>query len=133
MMKKVLIEKMAAKYFLGSHPYPKIEGELIVFKPQKNDQTQGKDVILLRDYSLRKRIETTPKSNYVQDSLAKMAKAPLKSSKDRKNDEEKDAEKEKEPMPNMQCLEVDIEDPLSSDEWNNFIGVVEETKGLGWF
>ena len=125
---------MAAKYFLGSHPYPKIEGELIVFKPQKNDQTQGKDVILLRDYSLRKRIETTPKNNnYVQDNLAKKTKAPLKSSKDRKDDEEKDAEKEKEPMPNMQCLEVDIEDPLSKEEWNNFIGVVEETKGLGWF
>ena len=124
---------MAAKYFLGSHPYPKIEGELIVFKPQKNDQTQGKDVILLRDYSLRKRIETTPKNNYVQDNLAKKTKAPLKGSKDRKDDEEKEAEKEKEPMPNMQCLEVDIEDPLSKEEWNNFIGVVEETKGLGWF
>ena len=104
-----------------------------MFKPQKNDQTQGKEVILLRDYSLRKRIETTPKSNYVVDNLAKKTKAPLKSSKDRKDDEEKEAEKEKEPMPNMQCLEVDIEDPLSRDEWNNFIAVVNETEGLGWF
>ena len=50
MMKKVLIEKMAAKYFLASHPFPKIEGEMIVFKPKKNDQNQGKDVIIYRDY-----------------------------------------------------------------------------------
>jgi len=33
LMKKALIEKMAAKYFLSSHPYPKIEGEMIIFKP----------------------------------------------------------------------------------------------------
>ena len=33
----------------------------------------------------------------------------------------------------MQCLEVDLEEPLSSEEWNNFIAVVQETQGLGWF
>ena len=37
MMKKVLIEKMQAKYFLASHPYPKIEGEMVIFKPHKAD------------------------------------------------------------------------------------------------
>ena len=37
MMKKVLIEKMAGKYFLASHPYPKIEGEMVIFKPKKSD------------------------------------------------------------------------------------------------
>ena len=58
MMKKVLIEKFENKYFLASHPYPKIEGEMIIFKPVKDDQTQGKDVIVYSDYSLRKRIET---------------------------------------------------------------------------
>jgi hypothetical protein len=61
MIKKVLIEKMDGKWFLASHPYPKIEGEMIIFKPKKGDQTQGKDAIVYRDFSLRKRIETTPK------------------------------------------------------------------------
>ena len=38
MMKKVLIEKhMQHKYVLASHPYPKLEGEMIVFKPKKED------------------------------------------------------------------------------------------------
>ena len=37
MMKKVLIEKLPAKYFLASHPYPKIEGEMVIFLPRKDD------------------------------------------------------------------------------------------------
>ena len=38
MMKKVLIEKfMPFKYVLTSHPYPKHEGEMIIFKPKKED------------------------------------------------------------------------------------------------
>lgn len=61
MMKKALIEKLDAKYFLASHPYPKLEGEMVIFKPKKADQTKGKDVIVYRDFSLRKRLETTPK------------------------------------------------------------------------
>ena len=35
MMKKVLIDKMPAKYFLASHPFPRIPGEMIVFRPRK--------------------------------------------------------------------------------------------------
>jgi len=42
------------------HPYPRLEGEMLIFMPKKEDQTKGKDVIVYRDYSLRKRIETTP-------------------------------------------------------------------------
>ena len=61
-------------------------------------------------------------------------KPPLKSSKARQAEqEEEQEEKEKEPEAKLQCLEVDIEDPLSREEWNNFIAVIEETKGLGWF
>ena len=37
MMKKCLIDKLPAKYFLASHPFPKIEGEMIVFRPRKQD------------------------------------------------------------------------------------------------
>ena len=33
----------------------------------------------------------------------------------------------------MQCLEIDISIPLTNDEWNNLLEVVDETQGLGWF
>ena len=39
MMKKALIEKMKSGYFIASHPFPKIDGELLIFKPLKGDQT----------------------------------------------------------------------------------------------
>ena len=55
-VKKILIDKMPGKYFLSAHPYPKIDGEMFILKPQKKDQT-SKDAITYRDYSLRKRIE----------------------------------------------------------------------------
>lgn len=124
MMKKVLIEKMQAKWFLASHPYPRIEGEMIVFKPKKEDQTQGKDVIIYRDYSLRKRVETTPRNVIEQQAMRK------KASKLGKKDDDK---KEDEPEPKLQCLEIDTTDPLLGNEWVNFAQVIDETQGLGWF
>ena len=126
MMKKGLIEKLPAKYFLASHPFPKLEGEMVVFKPRKEDQDpEDKKVIVYRDFSLRKRIETTPKTNYVTDSLNKKKRGgPIK----------KEEEKvEVEHQPNLQCLEVDITAPLTREEWNNLVNVLEETQGLGWF
>ena len=33
MMKKILIEKLEAKFLLAVHPFPRIEGEMIIFKP----------------------------------------------------------------------------------------------------
>lgn len=125
-MKKVLIEKLPAKYFLASHPYPKLEGEMIIFKPRKEDQDpEDKSVIIYRDFSLRKRIETMPKSNYTTENLAKKKRGgPIK----------KEEEKvEPEHQPSLQCLEVDITNPLSREEWNNLVNVLEETQGLGWF
>lgn len=38
-----------------------------------------------------------------------------------------DAEKTK-----MQCLQIDIETPLSQIDWINFSTVIRETNGLGW-
>ena len=87
MMKKVLIEKMSGKFFLASHPYPKIEGEMIIFKPKKGDQTQGKDVIVYRDFSLRKRIETVAKPNALENAMSKKT-----SKAGKKTDEKEKAE-----------------------------------------
>ena len=60
MMKKNLIEKLEQKYLLVSHPYPQVEGQMMIFLPKKDDQSES-DQIIYRDYSLRKRIETTIK------------------------------------------------------------------------
>ena len=125
MIKKVLIEKLASKFFLAVHPFPRLEGEMLIFKPKKKDQTKGKDIIVYRDYSLRKRIETTPQA--IKEQIA----AKKKQEKMRKKDD--DDKKEKEPEPFMDCLEVDITDPLNKTEWTNFCKVIEETQGLGWF
>ena len=93
---------------------------MIIFKPKSADQTQGKDVIVYRDYSLRKRIETTETRSGPPSSKKKIGRGTSK-------------EETKEEDPKLQCLEVDIVTPLNNDEWNNFLEVIDETKGLGWF
>ena len=60
LMKGFKIEKLSQKYILAAHPYPTLEGEMILFQPLKSDQ-YDKDIIFYRDYSLRKRIPTRPK------------------------------------------------------------------------
>lgn len=61
MMKKVKIEKLNSKFYLVSHPFPQIEGEMLIFQPKKDDQSE-EDLIVYRDYSLRKRIPTAEKT-----------------------------------------------------------------------
>lgn len=54
------IEKLEAKYLLLAHPHPSFEGEMILAQPKKDDQ-DDKDVIIYRDYSLRKRLPNQEK------------------------------------------------------------------------
>ena len=79
-------------------------------------------MIVCRDYSLRKRLETTPSTK----------SAPIGKKKNNLLGREKDADQEPE-EPKLQCLQVDITDPLSKDEWQNFLEVINATNGLGWF
>lgn len=58
--KSLRIEKLEAKYLLLAHPYPSFEGEMILCQPKKDDQND-KDVIVFRDYSLRKRLPNREK------------------------------------------------------------------------
>jgi hypothetical protein len=58
-MKGNKISKLDKSFKLLTHPYPLIEGEMIVFQPFKADQ-YDKSLIVFRDYSLRKRIPTKP-------------------------------------------------------------------------
>lgn len=32
----------------------------------------------------------------------------------------------------LQCLEVDLETPMSTIDWSNFSLVINEIKGMGW-
>lgn len=41
--------------------------------------------------------------------------------------QEEDAEKTK-----LQCLEIDLESPLSTIDWNNLSMVISEIQGMGW-
>ena len=74
MLKKVKIEKLEEKFNLISHPFPQISGEMLVFRPRKEDQNE-KDSIIYRDYSLRKRLPTSEKTNLsLVESLNKKKK-----------------------------------------------------------
>ena len=113
MMKGVKIEKLDAKFNLVSHPLPQVEGELLIFQPKKDDQSE-EDLIVYRDYSLRKRCATADKPATSMSSLKK--KKPVE-----------------EPECKLQCLEIDLENPLSNIEWRNLAAVLNEVKGLCWF
>ena len=60
MKKRLKIEKLDAKYHLCVHPFPLVEGEMVLFQPKKEDQKDAEGIIY-RDYSLIKRLETAPK------------------------------------------------------------------------
>ena len=73
-----------------------------------------KDCIIYKDYSLRKRMATEPKP-------------PRITAYQKKKMMDDDQEKTK-----LQCLEIDLETPLSTIDWQNFSTVINEIKGMGW-
>eukprot|EP00347_Sterkiella_histriomuscorum_P001454 403371978 len=107
------IHKLSKKYLLLSHPQPKIEGEMILFQPLKQDQYDPQ-VVVYRDYSLRKRLATRPRPK------------KLSSYQQKKVDTE-DKEQSK-----LRCLEIDLRQPLSTIDWQNFATVLSEVQGLGF-
>ena len=70
--KQIRIEKMLGKYYLSWHPFPKLFGELLIFKTQKADKQEDKESIVYRDYSLCNRLSPGPP---VQKSLKKKTRA----------------------------------------------------------
>jgi hypothetical protein len=83
------------------------EGEMLIIQPKKGDQTD-KERIFLKDYSLRKRL---PTKKHGEDHKTK----------------KKDNSKTK-----LQCLEVNIEDPVCLSEWQNVSEVLNHKQGLVW-
>lgn len=113
MMKGNKIAKLDKKYKLLAHPYPLLEGEMILFQPLKQDQ-YDKHYIVYRDYSLKKRIPT---------------RAP---NKKLTTYQQKQLEKEDEESSRLRSLEIDLFTPMSYIDWKNFAEVLSEVQGLGW-
>ena len=81
---------------------------------QQNIESEDKEIILYKDYSLRKRMDT-PK------------RAPRLSAFEKKKQLEEDQERTK-----LQCLEIDLATPLSTIDWQNLVHVLNEVNGIGW-
>jgi hypothetical protein len=81
-----------------AHPYPLMEGELLLFQVNMEDQA-GENTVY-RDYSLVKRKQIIGGKNIVISAMAK------------KKMIEDDAESTK-----IQCSEINIADPLSTIDW----------------
>jgi hypothetical protein len=75
MQKLNRIEKLDEDYVLVAHPFPQLEGEMLLFQNIVEDDKENKDsnvdeetqklikdCIIYKDYSLRKRIATEPKA-----------------------------------------------------------------------
>lgn len=73
----------------------------------KQDQ-YDKQLIVYRDYSLRKRLPTRVQSKKLTTF------------------QQKQMEKDDEEMSKLRCLEVDLFSPLSSIDWQNFAEVISE-------
>lgn len=84
-------------------------------KEEKENNQDNKNCIVYKDYSLRKRIPTEPKPARI-------------TAYQKKKMMDDDQEKTK-----LQCLEIDIESPLSTIDWTNFSLVINEIQGMGWF
>ncbi len=96
-----------------AHPYPLMEGELLLFQVNMEDQV-GENTVY-GDYSLVKRKEITGGKNIVISAMAK------------KKMIEDDIERTK-----IQCLEINIADPLSTIDWQNMADIIREIQALAW-
>lgn len=104
-MKNCRIHKMPKKFVLIVNPKPIMEGELLMFQPIKTDQ-QEKDLILYRDYSLRKRLPTKPRPKKLSSHQTKKM------------------EQEDEATTRLRGLEIDTKTLLSTCDWNNLTEVL---------
>ncbi len=77
-------------------------------------------MIMYRDYSLRKRLETSMKAP--ESKVDKLIANKKNEDKDKKKDKKDKSQYDQK----LQCLEVDICNPLSEIEWRNFAETVDE-------
>ena len=71
MLKANRVEDLGMNYNIVQHPFPQIDGELLIFQSNLEDKADSDKVMVYRDYSLRKRI---PPSNKKYQSAASKKK-----------------------------------------------------------
>lgn len=99
---------------LVTHPFPTLEGELLIYQyPDPSSINDGSN-LLYRDFSLKKRIKTKV---FTQKQLLE---------KKKKTDEDNLV------FSRLSCLEIDIKEPLSSADWENMSLIVCEVNALAW-
>jgi U3 small nucleolar ribonucleoprotein component len=89
-----------------------MDGELLLFQPRSDDQEDSQSIVY-RDYSLRKRMK--PNKNEKKSAFQKQQALVDESEKTK-----------------LQCLDIDIESPLSRIDWQVWGNIIEQTKGFGW-
>ena len=100
LLKSAKVQKLEENYILMAHPYPQMEGEMLLFQANPEDQKPEVEGIIYRDYSLVKRTPIAASGKIVASAMAK------------KKQMEDDSEKTK-----IQCLEINTADPLSTIDW----------------
>ena len=55
------LEDLGMSYNIVQHPFPQIDGELLIFQSNLEDKPSSEKVMVYRDYSLRKRIHPNSK------------------------------------------------------------------------
>ena len=108
-----MIEDLGEEYMLVHHPFPQIEGELLLYQKNLKDDSADEDILIYRDYSLNKRLVTN-----VQ--IANTAALKLK------------IEEENVRYTKLQSLEIDNEIPLSQCDWGKIGTLIYEIKAMVW-
>lgn len=116
MLSKSVILKLDDNFMLAANPYPQLEGEMLLFQYNPDDQSPEIDGIVYRDYSLRKRLKSEPKTKTLVSSAVAKKKAM-----------EEDAEKTK-----VQCLDINLAEPLSTLDWHHMAAITKEIGAMAW-
>lgn len=126
-LKACRIEEMDDDYIIAVHPYPQMEGEILLFQIDERDQDdkdedgneieKSSGLIIYKDYSLMKRMET-PEKEVDQSKMTALEKKKFM---------EADQQQSK-----LQCLEQNNVNMLSSADWSQLCSLLLEVQGLGW-
>ena len=115
-MKINQIETLSDNYLIVNHPFPQVEGEMLIY--QKSELEKGEklddDLLLYKDYSLKKRIKT--QTNKFPPTTAQQKKIDEMLTKTTK----------------IQQLEVENHSPLSPCDWKQIATIVSEVDALTW-
>lgn len=108
------MERLHHDYVLVTHPFPTLEGELLIYQYPEPASLNNSSHLLYKDFSLKKRMKT---KIYSQKQLLERKK---------KMDEDNLV------ISKLNCLEIDVKEPLSTADWENMSLIVSEINALAW-